>query len=260
MKTVNAILPDSLNLVEIRVFSDWHIGDKACNIKAITDEIEYVYTTPNAYAILNGDLMNNATKSSISDCYAETLTPQEALDKLTELLMPIKDKILFVSSGNHEDRTLRGDGIDLMACLSLRLGIEKKYCREGGVLFVKFGHGYNRSGKCHQPRPYVYSFYITHGSGGGKKAGGKINRLEDLSNIIDTDIYIHSHTHLPAIMKEDFYRTYLNNCKVTQVTKLFVNTASSLNYGGYGQRNGFKPACIKSPVIYLEPEGASALL
>jgi hypothetical protein len=35
------------------------------------------------------------------------------------------------------------------------------------------------------------------------------------------------------------------------VDKLFVNTAASLDYGGYGDAMGFKPASKQSPVIYL---------
>jgi hypothetical protein len=38
---------------------------------------------------------------------------------------------------------------------------------------------------------------------------------------------------------------------VALVDKLFVNTAASLNYGGYGDAAGFKPASKQAPVIYL---------
>ena len=32
---------------------------------------------------------------------------------------------------------------------------------------------------------------------------------------------------------------------------IFNNTAAALNYGGYGDKQGFKPASKCSPVIYL---------
>ena len=92
---------------------------------------------------------------------------------------------------------------------------------------------------------------MTHGSGGGKREGGKVNRLADLASIVDADIYIHAHTHLPLIFKEAFFRTNAGNSSVALVDKLFVNTAASLNYGGYGDRMGYKPASKQSPVIYL---------
>ena len=245
MKTVNIRLPKELKGVEIHTFSDWHIGDKFCDKKSISDQIEYIKNTKNAYVICNGDLMNNATKTSVSDCYAEALTPMEQLQTLISLLEPIKDKILMLTQGNHEARTYKTDGIDLTALVAAQLGIQDRYVREGGVLFLRFG-----CEKIHN-RPMLYTFYASHGSGGGKRPGGKINRLEELANIVDTDIYICGHTHLPVVMKENFYRLDNKNSCVAEVTKLFVNSSAKLGYGGYGQTYGFTPSNTTSPVIFL---------
>jgi hypothetical protein len=98
-----------------------------------------------------------------------------------------------------------------------------------------------------------YTAYVTHGSaGGGRKEGGKVNRLADLASIVDADIYIHAHTHLPVVFKEAFFRVNGGNSSVALVDKLFVNVAASLNYGGYGDKQGFKPASKRSPVIHLD--------
>ena len=40
-----------------------------------------------------------------------------------------------------------------------------------------------------------------HGYGGGRKDGGKINRLEDMTNVIIADLYLMSHTHKPISTK-----------------------------------------------------------
>jgi hypothetical protein len=45
---------------------------------------------------------------------------------------------------------------------------------------------------------------------------------------------------------------YSSNSSIAFVDKLFVNTAAALNYGGYGDRQGYKPASKSSPVIYLD--------
>ena len=245
MRTVKVELDKSLDSIEIYTLADWHIGDKYCNISEIKDTLNYIKNTPNAYAILNGDLMNNATKQSVSDCYAEEMKPQEQLQTLCDLIEPIKDKVLFITQGNHEARTYKTDGIDLTAIMAKQLGIYDKYARVGGVLFLRFGE----DRKHH--RRMCYTFYITHGSGGGKKEGGKANGLCDLASIVDTDIYIHAHTHLPMVIKENFYRLDNKNSCVAEVEKLFVNTAATLSYGGYGQQFKFKPANTTSPIIYL---------
>ena len=83
------------------------------------------------------------------------------------------------------------------------------------------------------------------------KEGAKAIRLADMASIIDADVYIHSHTHLPMVMKQGYFRTNLINSSVANVTKLFVNTASNLNYGGYGEAGEFKPNSKDTPIIYL---------
>lgn len=246
MQTVKVELDKSLDSIEIYTLADWHIGDKYCNISEIKNTLNYIKDTPNAYAILNGDLMNNATKQSVSDCYAEEMKPQEQLQTLCDLIEPIKDKVLFITQGNHEARTYKTDGIDLTAIMAKQLGIYDKYARMGGVLFLRFGE----DRKHH--RRMCYTFYITHGSGGGKKEGGKANGLCDLASIVDTDIYIHAHTHLPMVIKENFYRLDNKNSCVAEIEKLFVNSAATLSYGGYGQQFKFKPANTTSPIIYLD--------
>lgn len=249
MKSIKVDLSADLDYLEVHLLSDWHIGDKHCKISEIKSTLKHIQEAPNAYAILNGDLLNNATKASVSDCYAEVMSPSEQLETLCELLEPIKHKVLFITQGNHEARTYRNDGIDLTALMAKQLGIYDKYARVGGVLFLRFGE---LGGHLHN-RKVCYTFYITHGNGsGGKREGGKANGLCDLASIVDCDIYCHAHTHLPMVIKENFFRIDTSNSCIKEVEKLFVNSASSLSYGGYGQEFKFKPANSTSPIIYLD--------
>lgn len=249
MKTVKINLPRDLKSIEIHTFSDWHIGDKACDITSIKEQISYIREKENAYVICNGDLMNNATKTSVSDCYAEEIPPMQQLETLCELLEPIKDKILMLTQGNHEARTYRADGIDLTALLSKQMGIYDRYVREGGVVFLRLGKAKMNHGR--ENGQVCYTIYATHGSGGGRKEGAKAIRLADMASIVDCDIYCHAHTHLPMIMKQNFFRIDTSNSAVSEVTKLFVNSSAQLKYGGYGQTYEFKPSNTTSPVIYL---------
>ena len=92
---------------------------------------------------------------------------------------------------------------------------------------------------------------MLHGSGGGRKEGAKAIRLADMASIIDCDFYIHSHTHLPMVMKQAYHRIDTANSAVALADKLFVNTAANLNYGGYGEAQEFKPSSKDTPTIYL---------
>ncbi len=244
MKAIRCDLPYA-EKIEIHPMSDLHIGDMHCDYKSILARIEYIKNTPNAYCILDGDLMDMAIATSVGDTYGAGIQPMEQLKHCVRLFEPIKDKILAVLPGNHENRIYRSDGIDITSLMCGQLGIASRYSSTTALVFVRFGKTKERG------RPQLYIIYVTHGSGGGRREGGKINRLADLSSIVDADIYVMGHTHLPVVMKESFYRVSGSNSTVACVDKLFVNTAASLDYGGYGDTAGFKPASKQSPIIYL---------
>ena len=250
MKVIKIDLPKKLKQIELHTFADEHIGDEHSDINRVLERIEYVKNTPNAYCILNGDIIDNATKTSIGDTYTQVFNPMEQLQRAVEIFAPIKDKILLITHGNHENRTYKKEGINISALIATQLGLADKYTPTSAVLFIRFGEGT----KDIHNRKIRYTVYALHGSGGGRKEGAKAIRLADLACIIDTDIYIHSHTHLPMIMKQGFHRIDNNNSTVALVDKLFVNTAANLKYGGYGEAGAFKPSSTDTPVIYLNGE------
>ena len=254
MKIIKIDLPRELESVELHTFADEHLGDMCCDVKRLLQRIEYVKNTPNAYCILNGDIIDNATKTSVGSVYDQDLNPMEQLQKAVEIFDPIKDKIICITHGNHENRTYKNEGINLSSLLARQLGLHDRYTPTSAVLFIRLGEhekGFKETNGSGKVRKICYSGYVLHGSGGGRKEGGKVNRLADMASIIDCDFYIHSHTHLPIIMKQAFHRIDLRNSTVALVTKLFVNTSANLGYGGYGEYGEFKPSSKDTPVIYL---------
>lgn len=247
MKVIKIDLPAELESIELIIFSDEHLGDQQSDIKRLLQRVEYVKNTPNAYCILNGDILDNATKTSIGDTYTQTLSPMEQLQQAVEIFEPIKDRILCFDHGNHENRTYKHEGINLTALLAAQLGLSHRYSPTSTLLFLRFGEG---SSHVHK-RKIRYTIYALHGSGGGRSEGAKANRLASMASIVDADIYIHSHTHLPMIIRQAFHRVDTINSTVALVDKLFVNTAANLNYGGYGEAAEFKPSSKETPVIYL---------
>ena len=247
MKIIKIDLSKEIECIELHSFADEHIGDENCDLQRLKSRIEYVANTPNAYCLLNGDLIDNATKTSIGDTYSQVFNPMEQLEKAIELFTPIKDKILAITHGNHEARTYRKEGIDLSYLFAAQLGLFERYSPTSAVIFLRFGKSRCHSGMSKQ----CYTIYMLHGSGGGRKEGAKAIRLADMSSVIDCDIYCHAHTHLPMVMKQCYHRIDKQNSTVRMVEKLFVNTASNLNYGGYGEAQEFKPSSKTSPVIYL---------
>ena len=211
--------------------------------------IDYVAATKNAYCILNGDILDFATRTSIGDIEVRSLNIMEQVARAVELFGPIKDKIICITNGNHEARGYRKEGIDISRLIAKQLGLEDVYSMSSAFVFLSFGtprkdHGRKNPKQC-------YTIYANHGTGGGRKEGAKAIRLADMAGVCDADIYIHSHTHLPMTMKEAFFRVDTRHRSVINTTKLFVNTASNLDYGGYAASKEYKPSCKDTPVIYL---------
>ena len=250
MNVIKIDLSNKLNDIELHVFADEHIGDAQCDLKRLHERIDYVKNTPNAYCILNGDLVDNATKTSIGDTYAQEFNPMQQLQNAVNLFGPIKDKILTISHGNNENRTYKKEGIDISCLIAQQLGLSDRYTPTSAMIFLRFGSPKCKHGS--DTRKMCYTIYCLHGSGGCRKEGAKAIRLADMASIIDADIYIHSHTHLPMIMKQGFFRTDTANSAISNVTKLFVNTAANLDYGGFGEGMEFKPSSKDTPVIYLD--------
>ena len=147
---------------------------------------------------------------------------------------------LVKDDGGASMKNLRG-----YADICAELGIHSVYRENSALLILSLGHGSN---SC----PVPYTIYINHGRGGGRRPGGKINALQDYGNIIDADIYVVGHTHMPASFKDQIFRIAPHKGTAHLRERLFVNTASALRYGSYGERLGYQPASNSYPIIVLD--------
>lgn len=224
------------------------MGDALCDYKHITEEVEKIKASPNAYVVLAGDLLNNSTTQSIGDTYSETLPPMEQMKKAVATLEPIKDRILCAVGGNHEFRTYKTDGIDMTRLICRQLDIEENYRPEACYMFLWCGSSKRHASKGRQT---LYTVYISHGSRGGRKIGGKANALADEALICDADIFFIGHTHTPLIFKDRFFRQTSCSGGIEAVERVFVNTSASLNWGGYAAKAGYQPASKSNPVVWL---------
>ena len=258
MHCVKADYPTEWPDCTIYPVADLHIGDPHADVGAVRALIKRIHDDPRGLVILNGDLLNTAVKSSVSDIYGETLHPMESITELVNLLRPIAGKIIGATIGNHEARIYRNDGIDIMRLACRELGIEDRYAAEGVLIFLRFGMRPSHARHADRNPRHLFTIYATHGSGGGRKEGAKVIRLADMATIVDADIYLMSHVHTPMVLRESFYRTNEMKGSAKKVDKLFVSTAATLDYGGYGQTNQYKPSSCKNPLIRLTAKNGHA--
>lgn len=237
MKIIKRDLDKRIKELKILALSDWHVGDPLCNIEKIKAVLDQVSKEKNTYIILNGDLANNATKTSVSDVYGEVMTPMQEIMTITELLRPVKDKILVIAQGNHEARTYKQDGIDIMRIVARELGIEDRYTTEWWYLYLRFGLEDKR-----KDRQMMYTITGTHGYGGGRRMGGKINNLVEMSDKVIADLYIMGHTHTPIATRNSVFVPDPQHRTIIKKDKYYLMTNSFLEYGGYGEAFGYTPS------------------
>ena len=223
------------NNIQIYVLSDMHIGDANADLPTLKKIVEHIKNTPNMYVILLGDILNTALKTSKSDIYSETLNVMEAQKLALELLLPIKDKILAMTPGNHENRVWKEVGVDLSLWLAEKLSVQDRYRNNNIALTIQFGSDVNGN-------PLRLNIFGQHGAyGGGRRLGAAMNALEDLDGIVgNADIYIRAHTHQPIQGSRNIF-LFDDKGNMHRRTKYYFNSPSVLNYGGYAAEKGYKP-------------------
>jgi hypothetical protein len=94
--------------IAVLFLSDLHIGNANVDFDYIDKLIDFVKNHDRAFVVLNGDLIDNwVMLSPKGGEYEQTLKPETQQKVINYKLEPIKDKILAVITGNHENRSER---------------------------------------------------------------------------------------------------------------------------------------------------------
>lgn len=230
--------------LEVYPIADIHLGDPKTDEELFKSFLKFILAKPNRYVILDGDLINNAIKTSVSNVYNEKYSPKDQKHMMCEFLRPIKDRILCMVLGNHESRSLKDVDNDIMEDIAYRLGIEDRYNENGIYLNIQFGkdtHG----------RYLSYTGYIVHGIGGGKSAGAPANILEKLPLSFIADFYIIGHLHRKLAFKNTYFRPNATYDRLEQFERAFVIAAPWQDFGGYAQRKLYTPQSKGASVLIL---------
>lgn len=250
-------LDNSLKQLQVVPISDVHYGNPLCSLKHLARTIALVRDNEDTYCILNGDLCESAIKTSKGDIFHQVGTPQDQRDWIIEQLLPIKAKILGMTSGNHENRIFNDTGIDISKDIAAAL--ESPYRAEGIMIKIMFGSGSSR----HPEQPYVYWGYATHGYGGARTKSAKAVKVERVATWIDADFYIMSHDHVVNAAPDIYLypdvrgieRDGVITGKIRARRKMLVKSNAYLKWGNYSEAGGFPPTDLETPIIKLAGTG-----
>lgn len=230
--------------------ADFHYGNRDVAVDVIKGYIDWIKNRNNAFTILNGDMMECATKSSTPELFDALVTPDTAYKEVRELLEPIKKRILMITRGNHEEAIYRQVGCDYTARLAYDLG-DIPYKPDGGMVGIRL----SSDGGTHNIMCYIYA---THGWGGARTIGAKVKKAQDLLAVANADIYVLSHDHTQNVNRGNILeppRSKISFKRAQYMTvgrKLFINTGGFISYAGYIQRHGYVPQDLGTPRVRIE--------
>lgn len=235
------------NDLHIYPISDLHLGAAEHMTREWELFCQNLLGDKNAYVILGGDLINNATRNSVSNVFEETIRPREQKKIMAKMLEPIKERILCSVSGNHERRSLKDADDDPSYDIICKLDRENVY-REN-IAFVKIQIGKQEGDGAKNP---TYVLVVTHGAGGGMLTGSAVNRNERFAYVLDgCDCLVVGHTHKPFITQPAKIKIDPFNNKVTVRPFKVVSSTSWLNWGGYAAKAMMLPTSHAPQMITL---------
>ena len=187
-------VPTFTEPVVIIPVSDLHLGSIAHDSEVWNRVKKVIKETPKCYWFGMGDygefipvkdlrFDGNTISKELKNRVGEILTAN--INLVIEEFKEIKDKCLFLLSGNHDDKYRKHIGIDILKIIADRIGLNQNYFPYESIASIFFGA---RS-------RYSLKMYVSHGWGGGLHKGAKLNRVANVAKNFDADIIIAGHSH-----------------------------------------------------------------
>lgn len=232
--------------ITIYPISDVHLGAAEYMANEWQAFCKKVLDNPNAYLVLGGDLIDNATKTSVASPWDNTMRPSDQKKLMANLLKPIKDRILCIIPGNHCGRNRDVDD-DPMYDVACKLDIEDVY--RPNMAFVKIQIGDKKTNGLRNP---TYMLCVAHGAGSSIYVGGAAAKGERFGMAIDgCDCLITGHTHKPAdLPNAKIYIDKLNN-KISVKPWRYIVCSSWLGYAGYAAKKMLSPTAYAEQTLIL---------
>lgn len=224
--------------ITIYPIADVHLGARECMEQEFIKFIDSIKDKPNVYLVLGGDLINNATRSSVTNIFEEIMRPADQKKEMSKILAPVAHKILAAVSGNHERRS--GKDADDDPTYDILCKIDREDVYRENMAFVKFQFGDPAKNGENNP---TYTIVVTHGAGGGALTSGAVLKGERFGYAIDgMDALIMGHTHKPFTTQPGKIVIDKYNNKVSVKPFKVINMTSWLEYGGYAAQKMLLPS------------------
>jgi len=235
---------------------DIHAGSVNCDEDKFQSEIQKISKIPNAYIVGMGDYCDAILKDDkrfdiggLAGWLKQDNILESQRNFIVDNLKPVKDKILCMLTGNHEETVHALYQTDQTGNICKDLGVP--YAGYSCFLNLHFERDNTNSRR-------MIQIHAWHGAGAAQTEGARIMRLMRLVNDVQADIYLMGHLH--AVTSHSPERLTCSNGSIKSKRLIATLTGSWLkaymqkSSPSYSEKAGYKPSYIGCPVISIKPD------
>ena len=238
--------------------ADLHLGNVACDEKALQQTVDGIAADESAYWIGMGDYaefikprdMRFDQKALAPWLYGKADVARHQIARLKKLLTPIAPQCLGLLTGNHERDIQRRWDHDVYTSIVEALapdGAQKKI-RLGfsGFILLRF----HRLGD--RKRTWTLPLFVTHGWWGGRLYGNGGLNLERVFGWVQAQMVLAGHDHKKRALSISRVKPRANG-GIERIDGWCCSCGSFLDMPRYAEERGYRPLPIGPLEILVRP-------
>jgi len=216
--------------IAVPMTADWHLGAPGVDYDSFVKDVKFMRDTDGIRPLIGGDGYHNIIQASKvgSGMNQSPICVQKAV--YYNVLKELKEKILAISTGNHNYWTAMAEGEDWDGELARRLKVV--YLKHFAMINLVVGDYPYPILRIHKSR-FNSSFNLTHNCKQNQRV-----------YYPDARIVVVEHNHTAAIEQ---YRYNENEC-------VAIRTGTYDVYDDYAMQNGFFGSYVCNPTVVLFPD------
>lgn len=202
---------------------------------------------------IGGDTLNNAIRNSVSDSHGEVLDTQFAIESFTTALLAraadegvdLKEKIAYIRSGNHDNRTKNVAAIDPAWVFAKSLNLTSRYVKNIVRMEITF---------LNQDNTFKSKFVVegSHGSKDPSKPGKQADTALNTKIDRGADLVIKEHNHQKMNATETKSFFVPNQPEPFEKKVSYWNTGAHIHGGEYADYASYSfPASYDGEIAAL---------
>lgn len=226
---------------EVMFMGDLHVGHPEFSFGHIKRYLKLIQDNPHLRIVGMGDYLE-ATEFANNFLDESILRTKEQIAVLIKLWEPIKEQIIALLYGNHDERLMKKlkMAVDLLEYITLKMGREKEIIRgkpqSGLILVFKVGN-------------QIYPVYVLH-----SKTGAIVHpdtQLRRTSMNWAIPLLVHGHTHRKGWQDRTYFTiTNVNGKPMREILRQYwLSSGCFLRFPSYARIRSYPVTDIGAPIV-----------